>query len=164
MTNRLHVLSDGQRTCVIVTNEGSVNAAVRRRLIEVASQAGLVLPKLISTNPIQSPKTLKQLGLEAWQPLVKGGPVPVASAGVDELHDDLWYVVYVEVDGSRTVAAYLGGYENYQLTTPQISAVVRDGRSGLMKGAAIKDLCRPVRLAHISPDGGGDACLSPSRV
>lgn len=162
MTNRLHVLNDGQRTCVIVTDEASVNAAVKRRLVEVASQAGLVVPDLISTSPIQSPKTLKQLGLEAWQPLSKAGPLQVAPTGVDELHDDLWYVVYVEADGSRTVAAYRGGYETHQLTPVALSGVMRDARAGLMKGAAIKDLCRPVRLVHTPPASGGDECLSPS--
>lgn len=41
MTNRLHVLSDGQRTCVVVTDEASVNAAVKRQLLAVAEQATL---------------------------------------------------------------------------------------------------------------------------
>ena len=164
MTNRLHVLSDGQRTCVIVTDEASVNAAVKRRLMEVARQAGLVVPELISTSPIQSPKLLKQLGLEAWRALVKTGPMQTSPEGVDQLSDTLWYVVYVEADGSRTVAAHLGGYESYQLTTPHIGAIVRDARAGLMTGAAIKDLCRAVRVSRIPPDGdtGGNTCLSPS--
>lgn len=166
MTNRLHVLSDGQRLCVIVTDEASVNAAVKRRLLEVASQAGLVVPELISTSPIQSPHALKQLGLEAWQPLVKAGATERKMPDGLDLLDHRWYVVYVEADGSRTVAAYLGSFEDRQLTTSQIEAALGDARSGLMKGAAIKQLCRPVQILRASPNGGagGEACLSPSRV
>jgi len=79
MTNRLHVLSDGQRTCVLVTDEVAVNAAVKRQLLAVAEQAGLIEPYLVSTNPIQSPDNLKRLGLEPWQPL-RYAAEPVASA------------------------------------------------------------------------------------
>ena len=63
MTNRLHVLGDGQQTCVIVTAEPSVTAAVKRQLLAAAEQAGLIDPHLVSPRLIQSPHNLKQLGL-----------------------------------------------------------------------------------------------------
>jgi hypothetical protein len=79
MTNRLHVLSDGQRTRVLVTDEASVTAAVKRRLLMVAEQAGLIEPYLVSTSPIQSPDNLKRLGLEPWRPLRYAADASAAS-------------------------------------------------------------------------------------
>ena len=71
MTKRLHVLHDAQHAvCVIVSDVGSVTAAHRRELTDLAAHAGLVPPiTLISTSPIQSPLSLAKLGLEAMRVL-----------------------------------------------------------------------------------------------
>ena len=58
MTKRLHVLSDGEQTCVIVTDEPSVNAALKRRLLTTAKEAGSVVAQIVSTSPLQSPDKL----------------------------------------------------------------------------------------------------------
>ncbi len=80
MTKRLHVICDDARTCVIVTDEPSVNAAVKCRLLTTAEQAGLVEPQIVSTNPIQSPDKLERLGLTPWSPLVYATEIERARA------------------------------------------------------------------------------------
>lgn len=151
MTNRLHVLGDGQQTCVIVTDEPSVTAAVKRQLLAVAEQAGLIDPHLVSTSPIQSPHSLKQIGLAPWQPLVyvAGSTAADTTQDLDRLlADDQWYAVRCEVDGSRTVDYHLGSCRDPQSPTRQLQLAQLDARVGLMRGVAIKHLRR--NLVHIS--------------
>lgn len=102
MTKRLHVISDGEQTCVIVTDEPSVNAALKRRLLTTAKQAGLVEPQIVSTNPIQSPDKLGRLGLSPWSPLVYAGER--ATAGEIEYARADYQTDEVQIDDDACVS------------------------------------------------------------
>ena len=68
---RLHVLCNGHDTIVVFSQYPAITAATKREVISVASRSGLAGPiNLIATCPIQSPQTLRELGLEPLQPLI----------------------------------------------------------------------------------------------
>ena len=102
MTKRLHVLNDGEQTCVIVTDEPSVNAALKCRLLTTAKEAGLVEAQIVSTNPIQSPDKLGRLGLSLWSPLVYAGER--ATAGEIEYARSDYQTDEVQIDDDARVS------------------------------------------------------------
>lgn len=68
---RLHVLRGAHDTAVVVSQYPSITAAAKREVIAAASRSGVAGPiNLIATCPIQSPQTLRELGLEPLQPLI----------------------------------------------------------------------------------------------
>jgi len=68
---RLHVLRGAHDTAVVFSQYPSITAAAKRQVIAVACRSGLAGPiNLIATCPIQSPQTLRELGLEPLQPLI----------------------------------------------------------------------------------------------
>ena len=68
---RLHVLRGVYDTIIVFSQYASITAAAKREVITVASRSGLAGPiNLIATCPIQSPQTLRELGLEPLQPLI----------------------------------------------------------------------------------------------
>ncbi len=66
MTKRMHVLKDTCGvTCVIFSDVPAVNAVQRQALIALARLSGLAEPiTILSTSPIQSPRSLAELGVE----------------------------------------------------------------------------------------------------
>ena len=68
---RLHVLRGAHGTAIVCSQYPAITASAKRDVIAVASRGGLAGPiHLIATCPIQSPQTLRELGLEPLQPLI----------------------------------------------------------------------------------------------
>lgn len=75
---RLHVLRGAHDTAIVCSQYPSITAAAKRELMNAVGRSGLAGPiNLIATCPIQSPQTLRELGLEPLQPLIA---VPEPSA------------------------------------------------------------------------------------